>query len=110
MLTLQDVLAARERIRGIVGVTPCPLSEPFSELCAAQIHFKLENLQRTGSFKERGAANKFALLAAEERKRGVVAASAGDQPQAVAFHAQRARPRPSRAGPRPAPPRHGQAA
>src|SRR5437016_4806330 len=89
MLTLQDVLAARERIRGIVGVTPCPLSEPFSELCGARIHFKLENLHRTGSFKERGAANKFALLTPEERKRGVVAASAGNHAQAVAFNAQR---------------------
>src|SRR5256885_1802168 len=89
MLTLQDVLAARERIRGIVGVTPCPLSEPFSELCGARIHFKLENLHRTGSFKERGAANKFAMLTAEERKRGVVAASAGNHAQAVAFNAQR---------------------
>src|SRR5256885_1397091 len=89
MLTLQDVLAARERIRGIVGVTPCPLSEPFSELCGARIHFKLENLHRTGSFKERGAANKFALVTPEERKRGVVAASAGNHAQAVAFNAQR---------------------
>jgi threonine dehydratase len=89
MLTLQDVLAARDRIRGIVAVTPCPLSEPFSELCGAQIHFKLENLHRTGSFKERGAANKFSLLTAEERKRGVVAASAGNHAQAVAFNAQR---------------------
>ena len=89
MITLEDVLAARDRIRGIVAVTPCPLSEPFSEVCGAQIHFKLENLQRTGSFKERGAANKFALLSAEERKRGVVAASAGNHAQAVAFNAQR---------------------
>src|SRR5204862_331464 len=73
----------------IVAVTPCPLAEPFSELCAAQIHFKLENLHRTGSFKERGAANKFALLTAEERKRGVVAASAGNHAQGVAYNAQR---------------------
>src|SRR5438270_14068283 len=89
MVTLQDVLAARDRIRGIVAVTPCPLSEPFSDLCGAQIHFKLENLQRTGSFKERGAANKFALLTAEERARGVVAASAGNHAQAVAYNAMR---------------------
>lgn len=89
MVTLQDVLAARERIRGIVAVTPCPLSAPFSELCEAQIHFKLENLHRTGSFKERGAANKFALLTAEERRRGVVAASAGNHAQGVAINAQR---------------------
>src|SRR5438067_1250594 len=89
MATLRDVLAARDRIRGIVAVTPCPLSDPFSELCGARIHIKLENLHRTGSFKERGAANKFALLSAEERKRGIVAASAGNHAQAVAFNAQR---------------------
>jgi threonine dehydratase len=89
VLTVQDVLAARARIRGIVAVTPCPLSEPFSELCGAQVHFKLENLHRTGSFKERGAANKFELLTPEERKRGVVAASAGNHAQAVAYNAQR---------------------
>src|SRR5256885_10623794 len=89
MLTLQDVLAARERIRGLVAVTPCPLSEPFSELCGARIHFKLENLQRTGSFKERGAANKLAQLSESERRRGVVAASAGNHAQGVACNAQR---------------------
>ncbi len=88
MITVQDVLAARDRIRGNVAVTPCPLSEPFSELCGAEVHFKLENLHRTGSFKERGAANKFALLTPEERKRGVVAASAGNHAQAVAYNAQ----------------------
>src|SRR5213594_2500273 len=89
MVTLQDVLAARDRIRGIVAVTPCPLSEPFTELCGAQIHFKLENLQRTGSFKERGAANKLLLLSPSERARGVVAASAGNHAQGVAVNAQR---------------------
>jgi threonine dehydratase len=89
MVSVKDVLAARDRIRGNVSVTPCPLSEPFSELCGAQIHFKLENLQRTGSFKERGAANKFALLTPAERARGVVAASAGNHAQAVAYNAMR---------------------
>jgi threonine dehydratase len=89
MITLQDVLAARDRIRGMVAVTPCPLSLPFSELCGAQVHFKLENLHRTGSFKERGAANKFALLTPDERNRGVVAASAGNHAQGVAYNAQR---------------------
>ncbi|MGE5048539.1 MAG: threonine ammonia-lyase [Deltaproteobacteria bacterium] len=89
MITLQDVLAARDRIRGTVAVTPCPLSVPFSDLCGAQVHFKLENLHRTGSFKERGAANKFALLTPDERSRGVVAASAGNHAQGVAYNAQR---------------------
>lgn len=89
MITLDDVLAARERIRDIVAVTPCPLSEPFSELCGARVHFKLENLQRTGSFKERGAANKLLQLSPAERARGVVAASAGNHAQGVAYNAQR---------------------
>src|SRR5436190_20846696 len=89
MITLQDIQAARERIRGHHAVTPCPLSLPFSELCGAQIHFKLENLQRTGSFKERGAANKLAQLTAQERARGIVAASAGNHAQGVALNAQR---------------------
>ncbi|HEY2030394.1 MAG TPA: threonine ammonia-lyase [Myxococcales bacterium] len=89
MITLQDVQAARDRIRGFVAVTPCPLSEPFSDLCGAQIHFKLENLQRTGSFKERGAANRLLLMPPEDRKRGIVAASAGNHAQGVAVNAQR---------------------
>jgi threonine dehydratase len=89
MITLQDVYAARDRIRGNVAVTPCPQADLFSEMCGAQIYFKLENLQRTGSFKERGAANKLALLSPEERARGVVAASAGNHAQGVAYNAQR---------------------
>ena len=89
MITLADVQAARERIRGLVAVTPCPYSEPFSELIGAPIHFKLENLQRTGSFKERGAANMLLQLTAEQRARGVVAASAGNHAQGVAVNAQR---------------------
>jgi len=89
MVTLQDVLEARERIKSHVEVTPCPRADVFSEMCGAQIHFKLENLQRTGSFKERGAANKLAQLTPEERARGVVAASAGNHAQGVAYNAQR---------------------
>ena len=89
MVTLQDVLAARERIRRDVEVTPCPRSWTFSGLCGAQVYFKLESLQRTGSFKERGAANKLALLTPEERRRGVIAASAGNHAQGVAYNAQR---------------------
>src|SRR5438874_1000873 len=89
MITLEDVLAARERIRGDVEVTPCPRSWTFSDLCGASVYFKLESLQRTGSFKERGAANKLALLGPEERRRGVVAASAGNRAQGVAYNAQR---------------------
>jgi threonine dehydratase len=89
MVTLEDVKAARERIRDIVAVTPCPIADNFTEICGAQIHFKLEMLQRTGSFKERGAANKLMLLSPDERRRGVVAASAGNHAQGVAVNAQR---------------------
>jgi threonine dehydratase len=89
MISIQDVYAARERIRGNVAVTPCPQADVFSEMCGAQIYFKLENLQRTGSFKERGAANKLAMLSADERARGVVAASAGNHAQGVAYNARR---------------------
>src|SRR5947209_2721052 len=89
MVTYEDIVAARERIRGHVEVTPCPHSRNFSLLCGAEIYFKLENLQRTGSFKERGAANKLALLGPEERSRGVVAASAGNHAQGVAYNAAR---------------------
>ena len=89
MVTLADIQAARERIRSLIAVTPCPLSEPFSELCGARVYFKLENLQRTGSFKERGAANRLMLLTQEERQRGVVLASAGNHAQGVAVNAQR---------------------
>ena len=89
MIELADIQAARERIRALVEVTPCPIAEPFSDLCGARIYFKLENLQRTGSFKERGAANRLMLLTAAERARGVVAASAGNHAQGVAVNAQR---------------------
>jgi threonine dehydratase len=89
MVTLQDVLAARERIQRDVDVTPCPRSWTFSDLCGASVYFKLESLQRTGSFKERGAANKLGLMTPEERRRGVIAASAGNHAQGVAYNAQR---------------------
>ena len=89
MVTLQDVLDARERIRRDVDVTPCPRSWTFSDLCGSSVFFKLESLQRTGSFKERGAANKLTLLSPEERRRGVVAASAGNHASGVAYNAQR---------------------
>src|SRR5206468_10530882 len=80
---------ARERIRGLVAVTACPRSRNVSVLGGAESYFKLENLQRTGSFKERGAANELALLSPEERRRGVVAASAGNHAQGVAINARR---------------------
>jgi threonine dehydratase len=90
MVTLQDILAARERIRGAIRPSPCPASDYFTERtqCSA-VAFKMENLQRTGAFKERGALNKLLTLTAEERARGVVAASAGNHAQGLAYHARR---------------------
>ncbi len=86
-LTLNDVLAARERIGSAVYRTPCARSEMLSRITGQSVFLKLENLQMTGSFKERGALNKIALLTAEQARRGVVAASAGNHAQGVAYHA-----------------------
>lgn len=78
MISLQDVTAAAERIRGKVIRTPTLPSHALSRATGAEITLKLENLQAVGSFKERGAANKLALLTPEERARGVIAVSAGN--------------------------------
>ncbi len=86
---LDDVLAARERLRDQVYYSPCARSEMLSKLTGQQVYLKLENLQMTGSFKERGALNRLSLLSAEEAARGVVAASAGNHAQGVAYHATR---------------------
>jgi threonine dehydratase len=90
MVTLQDIEDAQRRIGDAVSRTPCAKSDQFTELtgCAA-LYSKLENLQRTGSFKERGALNKLLTLSAEERARGVIAASAGNHAQGLAYHAGR---------------------
>src|ERR1700688_4968071 len=87
MVTLRSIKDARERIRGSIVVTPFVHSEKFSEQTGNSIFLKLENLQMTGAFKERGALNKVLLLSEEERRRGVIAASAGNHAQAVAYHA-----------------------
>lgn len=87
MVTLQTIQAAVARIRDSIFVSPFMRSETFSKLTGNAIFFKLENLQMTGSFKERGALNKILLLTEEERRRGVIAASAGNHAQAVAYHA-----------------------
>jgi threonine dehydratase len=87
MINLADVMAARERIRSSVYLSPCPHSVMLSELTGQEIYLKLENLQMTGSFKERGALNRIALLTPDEAARGVVAASAGNHAQGVAYHA-----------------------
>ncbi len=89
MVTLQDIHAAQGRIRDSVYLSPCEASETFSQLTGNGIYFKLDNLQRTGAFKERGALNKLLTLTKEERARGVVAASAGNHAQGVAYHAGR---------------------
>ncbi len=89
MVTLADIVAARERIRDQIVLTPCTPSQHFGELFGGSAWFKFDNLQRTGSFKERGALNRLMQLTAAERERGVVAASAGNHAQGVAFHAAR---------------------
>ena len=86
-VTLASIEAARERIGDAIHLSPCQLSHHLSERIGLPIYLKLENLQRTGSFKERGALNKLLTLTAEERSRGVIAASAGNHAQGVAFHA-----------------------
>ena len=88
-LDVAAVEAARRRLSDAIYRTPCPYSRTLSELTATRCHVKLENLQMTGSFKERGAANLLLQLDAAERRRGVVAASAGNHGLAVAFHASR---------------------
>jgi threonine dehydratase len=85
VITFADVEAARERIKGAVYPSPCPPSIPLSELTGMEIYCKLDNLQRTGSFKERGARNALSQLPEEQKKRGVIAASAGNHAQALAY-------------------------
>ncbi|MGB8004340.1 MAG: threonine ammonia-lyase [Gaiellaceae bacterium] len=86
--TLADIQEARGRLQGIAEQTPIYLSETFSRRCGREVRLKAENLQRTGAFKVRGAVNKLATLSAEEREAGVVAASAGNHGQAVAWAAR----------------------
>ena len=85
-VTLAEIRAARRRIAGGVVETPCPESIPLSELTGAQVFCKLDNFQRTGSFKERGARNALLLLGKKERAKGVVAASAGNHALGLAYH------------------------
>jgi threonine dehydratase len=87
MVTLETIKAARDRIGDSVFLSPFMRSETFSKLTGNSIYLKLENLQMTGSYKERGALNKILLLTDDEKRRGVIAASAGNHAQAVAYHA-----------------------
>src|ERR1051325_4304421 len=88
MLQLADVRAAAQRVQGQVLRTPCVESQTLSQLTGARVFLKFENLQFTASFKERGACNKLTQLSSEERARGVIAMSAGNHAQGVAYHAQ----------------------
>ena len=87
--TIDDIRAAAERIDGAVVKTPMHLSRTLSAITGAEIWLKFENLQFTAAYKERGALNKLLQLSAEERARGVIAASAGNHAQAVAYHCRR---------------------
>jgi threonine dehydratase len=86
--TLPDIEAARSRLDGVARVTPVYRSETLTQLFGREVHLKAENLQRTGSFKIRGAYNRMSALSPEERSAGVVAASAGNHGQAVAWAAR----------------------
>jgi threonine dehydratase len=88
-ITYADVLAAAERLRGAITVTPTAVSHTLSQITGAHVTVKFENFQYTGSFKERGALNRLLALDADERQRGVVAMSAGNHAQGVAHHAAR---------------------
>ncbi|MBL8388250.1 MAG: threonine ammonia-lyase [Hydrogenophaga sp.] len=89
MLEKRDIDAAAERLSGQVLDTPCVESRTLSQITGCQVFLKFENLQYTASFKERGACNKLTQLTTDERSRGVVAMSAGNHAQGVAYHAQR---------------------
>src|ERR1700761_5157973 len=87
--SIDDIRAAAERIKGAVIRTPMLVSRTLSEIVGAEVWLKFENLQFTAAYKERGALNKLLQLSPEERSRGVIAASAGNHAQAVAYHARR---------------------
>ena len=87
-VTFPDIQAAAKRIAGQVIQSPCPLSIPLSEVTGLNVYCKLEYLQRTGSFKERGARNALLTLTAKQKKHGVIAASAGNHALGLSYHGQ----------------------
>lgn len=87
-VTLDSIRAARDRIAGAIYHTPCPFSYMLSRLCNSQVYCKLDHLQVTGSFKERGARNKLLLMDEKQRQAGAVAASAGNHGLGLAYHGQ----------------------
>ena len=88
-LTFDDILAAKDRLQGHIERTPCRRSQTLSEITGAEVWVKFENLQFTAAYKERGALNKLLQLTDAEKKRGVIAASAGNHSQGLAYHAAR---------------------
>jgi threonine dehydratase len=86
-VSLVEIQQAEQRIRDFIYFSPCQRSAALSEMTGQQVYLKLDNLQRTGAFKERGALNRILLLSDDEKRRGVIAASAGNHAQAVAYHA-----------------------
>src|SRR4051794_10458682 len=85
-VTLADIRAAEARIRDAIYRSPCHYSLSLSRLCGCEIYCKLDHLQVTGSFKERGARNKLKLLSEQERRAGVIAVSAGNHGLGLAYH------------------------
>jgi len=88
-LAFADIEAAAARLKGHIERTPCRRSQTLSQITGAEVWVKFENLQFTGAYKERGALNKLLILTEEERRRGVIAASAGNHSQGLAYHAAR---------------------
>ncbi|MFU8806120.1 MAG: threonine ammonia-lyase [Bradymonadaceae bacterium] len=88
-VTFAEIEEARQRLHGVIATSPCAYSELFSQRLGCKLFLKLENLLLTGSFKERGAANKLLQLTDGEKTKGIIAASAGNHAQAVAYHAGR---------------------
>jgi threonine dehydratase len=89
MIRLSDIQAAQQRLRDSIYLSPCNASETLSQLTGSRVFLKLDNLQRTGAFKERGALNRLLTMSDEEKACGVVAASAGNHAQGLAYHAGR---------------------
>src|SRR3954469_20275567 len=87
-VSLATIQAAAERIKGAVYCSPCPYSLSLSRLCGCDIYCKLDHLQMTGSFKERGARNRLLRLTDEQKRAGIIAASAGNHALALAYHGQ----------------------
>src|ERR1700761_2599321 len=88
-LAFDDILAAKDRLQGHIERTPCRHSRTLSEITGADVWVKFENQQFTAAYKERGALNKLLQLSESERRRGVIAASAGNHAQGLAYHGAR---------------------